>query len=242
MAEITERVLTDLELERWLADDLPADRARGATAADRARLDELRREHAAFLASVDLDAELRAIRQRGAGAGGTRRNATRRAWLVPAGALAAAALVLVIVLRGRSPAIEADLRPKGGSIGLSIHVATGSGSRTLATGEPVHPGDRIRFEVSAPRAGQVAIVGLDGAGVSTVYYPSGGRTSAAIDPGAGAVLPGAVRLDATPGDERIYAVYAERPFAIDDALVAALRAGDPAPGIAVVSVVLHKTD
>jgi len=237
---MAERALTDLELERWLAEDLPADRIRGATAADRSRLEELRGEHAGFLASVDVGAELRAIRQRVVQSTPVRRSAPPRAWLVSAGALAAAALVLVLVLRGRSPGTDDDLQPKGGTIGLVVHVAAGSDSRPIASGDPVHPGDQIRFEVSVPHPGHVAVVGIDGSGASTVYYPFGGRAPASIDAGTGAVLPGAVRLDATAGDERIYAVYAERPFVLGDELFAALRSGATPPGTTTTSVVLHK--
>jgi hypothetical protein len=241
---VADRTLTDLELERWLAEDLPAERARAATAADRARLEELRGEHAAFLASVDVGAEIRAIGQRvarAARAGQEPRIATRRTWLVSGGALAAAALVIVLALRGRRPDPDDDLRPKGGSIGLVIHVATGSGSQPIAGADPVHPGDRIRFEVSVPGPGYLAVVGIDSSGTATVYYPFGGTAPAKIDAGAGAVLPGGVELDATLGDEQIYAVYAAQTFALDDALFAGLRGSGPGrPVFATARVVLHK--
>ena len=64
---MVERKLTDLELERWLADDLSADRHTEATDADRKRLEELRVEHQAFLAQTDVDAEVRAIGRRARG-------------------------------------------------------------------------------------------------------------------------------------------------------------------------------
>jgi len=243
---MADRALTDLELERWLADDLPADRTRAATAADRARLDELRAEHAAFLAGVDVAAELRGIGRRvaSASAAPARRIAPRRAWLVPGGALAAAALVVVVVgvvLRGPPPDPDPDddRRIKGGSVGLVIHAATGDDTRRIASGDPVPAGDRIRFEVSVPGPGYIAVVSLAASGTASVYYPFGGRAAAAIAPGAGAVLPGAVRLDAAGGDEQIYAVYGDRPFALDDALFAALRGGAPPAGTTATRVVLH---
>lgn len=241
---MADRALTDLELERWLADDLPADRTRAATAADRARLDELRAEHAAFLATVDIAAELRGIGRRvaSASAAPVRRIAPRRAWLVPGGALAAAALVVVVVgvvLRGRPPDPDDDRRAKGGSVGLVIHAATRDDPRRIASGDPVRGGDRIRFEVSVPGPGYIAVVSVAASGAASVYYPFGGRAAAAIDPGAGAVLPGAVRLDAAGGDEQIYAVYGDRPFALDDALFAALRGGAPPAGTTATRIELH---
>lgn len=236
---MADRALTDLELERWLAGDLPDERTRAATADDRARLDQLRAEHAGFLASVDVGHELRAIHRR-AGELPGRRVASRRIWLVSGGALAAAALAIVL-LRPRLPDPD-DLRAKGGSVGLVVHVATGAGSRAIASEGPVHPGDRIRFEVSVPRAGYVAVIGLDPSGKPTVYYPSGGAAPARLDAGAGPVLPGAIELDAAEGDEQILAVYGEQPFALDAGLVAALRSGGAGvPGVAVARVLLHRT-
>ena len=236
---MAERALTDLELERWLADDLPDERTRAATAADRARLDELRREHAALLAAIDVGDEVRAIRRRAVATPG--RLVTRRAWLVSGGVVAAAAVAVVVVLRGR-PAEPDDLRPKGDTIGLVVHVATAGGSRPVAGDGTVRVGDRIRFEVSVPRPGYVAVIGVDRSGTSTVYYPFGGAAPARVDAGAGAVLPGAVELDATEGDEAIYAAYSEHRFALGDALVAALRGGgNGVPGVAVARVLLHKT-
>lgn len=229
-----DRALTDLELERWLADDLPAARTALATAVDRARLDELRAEHAAFLAGIDIGDEVRAIRRR---AGGPARRAVRP-WWIAGGALAAAAAVAVVVLRP-APGPDDDLRAKGG-VGLVIHVAADGTSRAVTRDGAVHPGDRIRFAVSAPGTGHVAVIGIDAAGAATVYYPYGGVRSAALAAGDGGVLPGAIALDAALGDEAIYAVYAARPFALDAALFAALRGGATPPGTATARVVIHR--
>lgn len=245
---MADRALTDLELERWLAGDLPDERMRAATADDRARLEQLRAEHAGWLAGVDVGDELRAIRRR-AGALPERR-VSRRTWLVSGAALAAAALAIVVVRYPRSPGPELepdDVRVKGGSVGLVVHVATAAGSRAIAHEGAVHAGDRIRFEVSAPRAGYVAVIGLAPSGASTVYYPFGGAGPARLDAGGGPVLPGAIELDAAEGDEQILAVYGEQPFALDAGLMSSLRGGvlrgggTGVPGLAVARVLLHRT-
>ena len=101
---MADRRLTDLELERWLADDLPEARRGAASDADRRRLDELRAEHAALLGAVDVGAELRAIEQRIARAAPPPRRFARWTWLASGGALAAAAAVALLVV----------LRPGGG--------------------------------------------------------------------------------------------------------------------------------
>src|SRR5258707_9923179 len=118
---MVERRFTDLELERQLAGDLPADRAfdQQATDADRARLAELRAEHEAFLRSVDVDMEVKRIQQRVVRATPEKRHWWR--WLVPASALAAAAAVVLALLRrgdAPNPTDSDDIQVKGDDIAL----------------------------------------------------------------------------------------------------------------------------
>ena len=236
---MAERGYTDLELERFLAGDLPAARAAEleakATIADRTRLDELRAEHQAFLADVDVAAEVRAIGKKlGALEPERKGRATWWRWIWAGGALAAAAAVLLVVMfrKGGAPADD-DLGIKGGEITLVIH----GESKRFASGDAVVPGARIRFEVATPRQGYVAVVGVDGAGATTVYVPYGGAQAASS---GGGLLPGAIALDATPGTERFFAVYGEHPFTLD-AVVSALRGGKPLPpGLTSAEVTLHK--
>lgn len=265
---MADRELTDLELERWLAGDLPEPRRARATAADQARLDELRAHHAAWLATVDVASELQAISARRATLAGPSGPARSRPaawrWALSGGALAAAAAVAVVLVArpdGRDDELRTSgsagpgssrdlgddssgLRSKGASVGLVVHAAAGSdspaASRRLASGDTVRPGDRLRFDVTVSGPGYLAIVGIDGAGAATVYYPFGASAPAAIAPRSAGVLPGAIALDAAPGDERFYAVYGEQPFAIDAALFAGLRDGRGLAGLATAAVVLHK--
>jgi len=243
---MAERALTDVELERWLAGELPAARVGLATPADRIRLDDLRAEHAAILASLDVAAEVRAIDRRAqAAAPGPRRAQAPWRWLVSGGALAAAVAAVLVVTRRTEPLApprdrDDDLTAKGAAVALVIHVARPPDSRRLATGDTVRPGDRLRFEVSVPRRGYVAVVGIDGAGTASSYVPSDGHEPLAIDPAGSGVLPGAIELDATPGDERFYAVYSERTFAVGEPLFAQLRRGGGPPGLTWAEVVLHK--
>lgn len=236
---MADRMLTDLELERWIADDLPEPRRQTATAADRARLEALRAEHAAWLATVDVPAELRAIQQR---TDLSARPARWRwtTWTIASGALAAAAVVAVVSLRGPAVVEDSDLRSKGDSVSFAIHVATPSGSSRLASGDTVHAGDRIRFELHVPDRGYVAVVGIDGTGASTVYYPFGATSPILIEPKAGGVLQGAIALDDAPGDERFYALYALWSFPLDTGLAARLRSGASPQDVQVAEIVLHK--
>lgn len=237
---MADRNLTDLELERHLAGDLPEARFAQATDGDRARVGELRAESEAYLRSVDVDMEVRRIQQRVARAAPEKRAWWR--WLVPAGALAAAAAaVFVFVRRGSDNPrqIDDDMQVKGDDVTLVVHLATQDGSRRLASGDAVAAGDRIRFEINAGHAGYVAVIGIDGSGAPTIYYPNEGTAPAPFDPGS-RLLPGAIELDATPGDERFYAIYSAKRFAFD-AIVPALASNGAMPvGVSKAEVVLNK--
>jgi hypothetical protein len=237
---MADRVLTDIELERHLAGDLPEARFALATDADRARLGELRAESEAFMRSVDVDLEVKRIHQRA-----LRMTPAKRSWLrwfVPVSALAAAAaVVLVVIRRGNDGTTERgdDIQVKGDDISLVVHRATGDGSTRLVTGDAVRPGDRIRFEINATKPGFVAIIGIDGTGQPSIYHPDHGTAPVAFDP-KDHVLPGAIELDATPGDEKFFAIYGERPFAFD-VVLPALATGTPLPpGVSKAEIVLKK--
>lgn len=239
---MAERTLTDLELERALADDLPASRLASATPADRVRLDELRAEHAAFLAQIDVAAEVRAIGRRAeqlTPEAPRKKLAAWWRWAMTGGVLAAAAATLLLVLHRRDPGGQGidddDLRTKGSGITLVIHTPT----RELATGDAVAPGEKIRFEIGAPARGYVAVFGVDGAGATTIYYPFGATAPGLYDPAATRLLPGAIELDAIAGTERFYAVYAAQPFAID-AVAHALVEKRSVAGVSSAEVVLKK--
>lgn len=238
---MADRAFSDLELERLIADDLPAARVAEietkATTADRARLDELRAENQAFLKEVDVAAQVRAIgRKMEKLAPEPRKLATWWRWVFAGGALAAAAAALLLFIRRpEKTSGEDEIAVKGGDVALIIH----SENRQLASGDTVQPGDKLRFEISAGRRGYVVIVGIDGAGAQTVYFPFQGTQPAAIDPKIDRILPGAVKLDATPGDERFYALYSEQPFLLD-AVLPALRGAKLPDGVASAEVVLRK--
>lgn len=201
---MADRKYTDLQLERSLAGDLTLD---GATPADTARLEELRAENAAFLATVDVDAEVRRIQARLPEP--EKKAAPWWRWMFAGGGLLAAAAAIMLVVRPKS---EDDLQTKGDGITFLIHTP----SRTLASGDAVTAGEKIRFEIGAPK-GFVAVYGVDGSGATTIYYPYGASAAAAYDPTT-RVLPGAIALDATPGAEHFFAVYSAEPFAIDAAV------------------------
>jgi len=239
---MAERRFTDVELERSLAGDLSPARAAAlaaeATPADKARLAELEREQAEYLRGIDVEAEVRRIEQRAE----RYKPEARRPWwlryLLPIGTLAAAAAALVLFLQSKKPAPRTDdgddFQTKGDDVSLVIH----SEAHQLANGDTVTPGTKIRFEAQGGKPGFIAIVGVDGSHATTVYYPYGATEAKPI--GKERLLPGAIQLDATPGDETFFALFSTKPFSIDAALPAVKGAGTLPAGIAMSRVVLHK--
>src|SRR4051794_2214226 len=102
-----DRKFTDLELERSLVGDLSPARADAlsaeATQADKERLTELARDHAAYLSGVDVEAEVRRIEQRAERYKPEPKRPFWLRWLVPIGTLAAAAAALVFFLQSKKP-------------------------------------------------------------------------------------------------------------------------------------------
>ena len=75
---------------------------------------------------------------------------------------------------------------------------------------------------------------------SSITAAAAASAPAELDPHAGGLLPGAIALDASQGDERFFAVYALQPFALD-AIVPAIRGGIALPpGVSSAEVLLHK--
>ena len=123
----------------------------------------------------------------------------RRRWVRVAAAaagLAAAASVLLLVRPGPTE------RSKGNGFALGMYVQHGGEVRRAGPGEPVAPGDAVRFAVTAPEGGYLAVLSLDPAGHASIYYPPASR-AAPVAAGSDQPLPLGTRLDQTRGEERI---------------------------------------
>jgi len=135
--------------------------------------------------------------------------------------IAAAASLLVMV------------RPFGvrtkGSFALAMYVDHAGEVRRAAPGEVVALGDAVRFAVSAPADGYVAVLSLDPKGRAFVYFPAGGRAER-VQAGSDLPLPLGTRLDETVGEERIVGLFC--PSAVElEPLRLQLEQGGPAvPG------------
>lgn len=216
------RRVKDSVLEAYLVDALAADARAGveaalaASEADRARLEELRADSAAFLVQHPpgpLVARYEAER---------RSQGWRRRFFVLAPALAAASIVAFLVW---PKSVVDDPFTVKGSVVLRLHRKTPQGSAPVRADERLRAGDVVLFEVKAPASGYVGVLGRDGRGAVTVYHPYGGTSAAPYDP-ARPVLDTAIMLDDAPGREDLYALFSKASFPLDGA-VAALRAGEP---------------
>ncbi|HZX96223.1 MAG TPA: DUF4384 domain-containing protein [Myxococcales bacterium] len=145
-----------------------------------------------------------------------RPNRARRAIAVAA-AVAAASLLLVL----RSHPGE---RIKGPGFALAAYVQHGVEVRRAGPGETVAAGDALRFVVTAPVAGYVAVLSVDPQGRASIYYPQAAR-AAPIAAGDETALPLATRLDATLGEERVTALLCPSPVELGP-LRAALERGN----------------
>ncbi|MCA9537871.1 MAG: hypothetical protein KC620_03220 [Myxococcales bacterium] len=136
-----------------------------------------------------------------------------RPWLIGGGLLALAAGV-IIALRVSPPPPETDEFRLRGGFDLQVVVHDGAASRPASDGSTVHPGDRLRFEITTRAAGHVLILGRDSRGEVYLCAPqSGGGHSAVVEARDAAwALPDAMQLDDVLGTETLMAVFCPADF------------------------------
>ena len=125
-----------------------------------------------------------------------------RAWTLALVPLAAAALALFMV---QLPD-PSNNRTKGDA-DLDFFVLQDGEARPGVDGERVRPGDRVQFSYRAEGPDTLVIIGVDGAGTVTVFYPDRGDRPEAIEPFGRRVLEGSIELDDAPGPEVFVGVF-----------------------------------
>jgi len=214
-----------------------------ASAAERGFVDEHLRDCAAC---AEMAAAFEQHRQTFAAAGAARADAGARAqrdvgrarrrrffWmaatlLFPA---AAALVVLAAPRRGaRDAGLEPEIAAKGGS-GPGLVVAARRGSRVFVVGpgEPLHPGDQIRFVLERVRQRYVLIASVDGAGRASIYVPYEGSASLQVGTGDRIEIPGSIVIDDAPGPERLFALVSAGPIDAASVRAALARIGARGP-------------
>jgi len=127
----------------------------------------------------------------------------RRRRIAIAATMLAAAVGVFVAWPKRDQAV---VRTKGAAI-VGFFVAHGSDVRRGTLRETVVPGDRIELYTTTFARTWFAAYGDDAAGKRTVYIEP-----QSIEPGRERVLPVAIELDGTLGDEVVTAIFCEAPF------------------------------
>lgn len=127
-------------------------------------------------------------------------------WVAAAGAAA----VALFVLRARPPAVDPDgdpgLRMKG-TLALEVVRKTPEGAQVMVSDDAFDPSDEIRFVITTPTAGRVAVVGVEASGALYPAWPLPDHHANPVRPaGKAQALEGAVQLDGKPGRETLYLV------------------------------------
>ena len=217
--EQPESCISDFAFDRWRAGELGADtieileRHWEKCETCQLRRAELDKQDKSFLAKFPV------LDQRGEGR--PMLDDARRASIWSARNLGAAAAALAVAagvaLALRLPKVGSEsnefTRIKGGSR-LGFHVKRGENVLLGVEGQEVHPGDQLRFFVSSIKPGHLAILSRDGAGSVSEYYPGTGR-SRSVDAVRNQSLDSSVELDATLGQEDLWAVFCDAPFATE---------------------------
>jgi hypothetical protein len=127
---------------------------------------------------------------------------------VALGGGAIAAAVALFVLPGPAPVPSTGI--KGSGQRLTVFVKRGADTRKAGAGEPVRAGDTLVFATSSGVPSYVAVLGREGPGKASVYFPSGER-AVKVDAGREVVLPFATVIDDAAGAEQIYGLFCPSP-------------------------------
>lgn len=169
--------------------------------------------------------------------------------------LAAAAAVVLLVgswwwTRVEDPARPAaqneasndGIRIKGAPMVVEVYAYDGKQSRRAHDGARVKPGEKLGFRLRIERPGYAMIVGVDDTDTPYLCFPLRSREAYRFpEPVEGFEPKHSMRLDATPGRERIISVFCPHPFGFDD-VTNALRDSSTSPldGCMRSEIVLHK--
>ncbi|MCA9544588.1 MAG: hypothetical protein KC613_09360, partial [Myxococcales bacterium] len=158
----------------------------------------------------------------------------RWAWLRGAKALwaglavAAAAAAVVFTLRPVDP--QPGVEPPGvrmkGALRLHVLRQVAGGAEPVASGEAIHPEDRLAFQVTLPERARVTVVGVEPTGTLYTAWPlPEHHADPVLDAGLRQALPGAVSLDGPKGVEHLYLVAC--PPEVEDAACEGAGADQP---------------
>lgn len=162
--------------------------------------------------------------------------------------VAAGLAAVAVLLLARSPTVPGpdigpdSTREKGG-LSISVFRWVDGRAQQAISGDHFVTGDRIRFVIDLPSAGQVAVLGVEPQGGLYVAWPTDGG-DAQRPAGKQQELPGAVELDGSSGKETLYLVLCPSTAPAPAVACKAARDGSAAPdcprGCQRTPFVLHK--
>lgn len=139
-----------------------------------------------------------------------------RVMAVPLSAAAVAAVAAVVLLArpldpgssggGSSASSGIEETREKGSLALHVYRLVGGQAQQALSGDSFHQGERLRFVIDLPAAGQIAVLGVEPQGGLYVAWPSG-NSDGKRPAGKRQELPGAVALDGSVGKEVLYLAF-----------------------------------
>jgi hypothetical protein len=146
-----------------------------------------------------------------------------------------AGIALVVALMPREPIPDRTHDPIHanrfkGEVALAVYALQGDEVVEVAPGQALRPGDRIQFTYTSGPLNHLVLVGVDGTGVISRYYPDEGGLSQPVVPGSEMILEDSLVLDDAPGPEVFVAVFSDHPVDVVDverATHEALERGGP---------------
>jgi anti-sigma factor RsiW len=126
---------------------------------------------------------------------------------------------------GRTSFLVRDSLSQVAKVSLTVHREHEGALSQVMPGEPLSPGDTLRFKIWAQgKSGYVAVLSRDAAGTVAVYHPFGGKAAAPFDAKAPLLPEEGVSAGWKEGEEQVYAFFSPAPFQLEP-VVAALREG-----------------
>lgn len=143
-------------------------------------------------------------------------SAANRPWVWATLLVATAAALLVVANLPGEPAPD-GIRIKGSGVALQVFRDQGDRSERLRDGDTIAAGDRLGFRIRNRNAGHLMVLGLDARDEAYLCYPQGGEghSEAVTASEVATPLPEAIRMDDTPGTERLIAVFCDAAFTFD---------------------------
>lgn len=140
------------------------------------------------------------------------RQRPRRLWFAGLGGVVAAAAVVLLVVRGPSPAPN---RTKGSAVEATVRIASAAASaqRSVPPGSQdlLAPGDRVRLGYRTDEPRYLAAVSVDEHGEVTMLYPESGPALAVGPSPKTEYLPDSLVFTGQ-GRERVFLFLARKPF------------------------------